>query len=195
MTPFKGTNRVTSPFGPRTSPITGRAEQHRGQDIVSNDGDWNVRECTGGTVIRVTSDKWRGKYVDIQTAPKDFERYQHMDSIAVKVGQVVKQGDIIGVAGNTGDVTGRHLHFGVYRNGSAEANAINPQQWSDVPNKVGSYPGNNNKDNDENPEENPTGNSNLAVYSDIVLSQGDAIKLEKLLNELDVPFTKEPAAI
>lgn len=146
MTPFEGKNRVTSPFGTRKSPITGRIENHAGQDITT-DGSWNVRECTGGKVLRVTSDKWRGNYVDIETAPNVFERYQHMQSINVHTGQIVAQGDIIGVAGNTGDSTGRHLHFGVYVNGSADANSVNPEQWSDVPNRVGVYAGNNQLDN------------------------------------------------
>lgn len=142
MTPFAGGNRVTSPFGPRKSPISGAAETHRGQDIVPTDGNWQVRECTGGTVLRVTADQWRGKYVDVQTAPGVFQRYQHMDVISVGVGQTVPQGTVLGLAGSTGDVTGRHLHFGVYKNGTAEACAVNPAAFSGVPNTTATHPGN-----------------------------------------------------
>lgn len=147
MTPFKGINRVTSPFGYRKSPITGRTELHEGEDIVTDAAAWphdawKVRECTGGTVLRVTSDKWRGNYVDVQTSPGIFERYQHMHEIYVKPGQSVPQGTVLGMAGKTGDSTGVHLHMGVYKNGAA----INPEQWSDVPNRVGRYPGNDTKD-------------------------------------------------
>ena len=142
MTPFKGTNRVTSPFGYRTSPIYGTAELHKGEDITTTGTwpgpDWQVRECTGGTVLRVTSDKWRGNYVDVQTSPGVFERYQHMHEIYVKPGQNLPQGTLLGMAGKTGDSTGVHLHFEVQKNGVA----INPEQWSDVPNRKGSYAGN-----------------------------------------------------
>ena len=142
MTPFAGGNRVTSPFGPRKSPISGVAETHRGQDIVPTNGNWQVRECTGGTVLRVAADQWRGKYVDVQTAPGVFQRYQHMDVISVGVGQAVPQGAVLGLAGSTGDVTGRHLHFGVYKNGTAEACAVNPAAFSGVPNTAATHPGN-----------------------------------------------------
>lgn len=141
MTPFAGTNRVTSPFGPRISPITKKTEHHNGQDIVTT-GDWTVRECTGGVVLRVTSDKWRGNYVDVQTAPGVFERYQHMARIYVKAGDRVPQGTPLGIAGSTGDSTGVHLHFEVQKNGAA----VNPSPWSGIPNVIGSYPGNNNID-------------------------------------------------
>lgn len=174
MTPFKGTNRVTSIYGMRTSPITGRSEMHRGQDIVTT-GDWSVRECTGGTVIKISYDNSRGKYVDVKTSPNTFERYQHMDSIRVSVGQAVLQGTVLGQAGSTGAVTGRHLHFGVYRNGSAEANSIDPSEWSGIPNRVGTYPGNENIDGESQPE---TPNNKLVYIKVGPLSKGDAKKLE-----------------
>lgn len=147
MTPFQGINRVTSPFGPRISPTTGKQQHHNGQDIVTT-GDWTVRECTGGLVLRVSSDQWRGKYVDVQTAPGVFERYQHLERIFVQVGQAVPQGTPLGKAGSTGDSTGRHLHFEVQKEGRAVA----PAAWSGVPNQKGSHPGNNNLDGREESE-------------------------------------------
>ena len=190
MTPFKGKNKGTSPFGPRTSPITGRAEQHRGQDITAPDGDWQVREVTGGTVLRVTSDQWRGKYVDVQTKPGTFERYQHMDAIYVTVGQKVPQGTVLGMAGSTGDVTGRHLHFGVYQGGSAEANAVNPAAWSDVPNTVGTHPGDDNLDG-ATPAPVPPPTTTLYEFNGIIASTGDAADLEALLAEKQLTYMKK----
>lgn len=156
MTPFAGTNRVTSAFGYREYTYNGKLikEQHKGQDMVPTkypgegvaESAWNVREVTGGRVLRVASDSARGNYVDIETAPGVFERYQHMKSIAVRVGQAVAQGALVGVAGNTGQSTARHLHFGVYKGGTAESCAINPSQWSGLPNAAGSYPGNDDLD-------------------------------------------------
>ncbi len=145
MTPFSGENRVTSPYGMRTHPISGKRQMHNGVDIVTSGAypgkGWEVREVTGGTVKAVTSDQWRGKYVDVQTAPKEIERYQHLASTTVKVGQILKQGDVIGMAGTTGDSTGVHLHFEVQKNGSP----VEPSVWSGVTNG-GTTPGNNNLD-------------------------------------------------
>lgn len=182
MTPFKGPNRVTSVYGPRTSPLTGKPEQHRGQDITAPDGDWRVREVTGGTVLRVAYDQWRGKYVDVQTKPGTFQRYQHMDAIYVAVGDAVPQGATLGVAGATGDTTGRHLHFGVYRGGTAEACAVDPHQWSGLPNTAATHPGNNDLDDAKK--------SQLYEYNNIIASPGDAAALEALLAERRLAYSK-----
>ncbi|MDL2214342.1 M23 family metallopeptidase [Clostridia bacterium OttesenSCG-928-O13] len=143
---------------------------------------WNVRECTGGEVVRIAHDSARGHYVDVQTDANTFERYQHMKSIAVKVGQKVPQGATLGVAGSTGSSTARHLHFGVYRGGTKEANAINPTQWSGVPNAVGTYPGNDNIDG-ATPAPPSTG---LVQLITTPLSEGDRKKFEELAEKLGV---------
>lgn len=143
MTPFKGKNRVTSIFGWRISPITGARQHHNGIDSVAQDGDWRVRECTGGTVIEtsISYNYGRGNLVRVQCG-NAVETYQHLESIAVKKGQVLKQGDLIGVAGKTGDSTGVHLHFEVTIGGKA----VNPSEWYGIPNAVGTYNGNDDLD-------------------------------------------------
>lgn len=147
MTPFKGDNVVTSTYGPRKSPINGKREQHKGQDIVTA-GQWPgpawlVRECTGGRVLRVSSDRWRGLYVDVETRAGTFERYQHLHEVLVHPGQAVPQGTVLGMAGKSGDSTGVHLHFEVQKNGAA----ILPSAWSGVPNTCKCHPGNSQLDN------------------------------------------------
>lgn len=155
MTPFSRLNRVTSAFGYReyiNSAGKLIKEYHNGQDIVPTkyvgevvpESAWNVREVTGGTVTEVSTgyNAGRGSLVKVKTASGDIEIYQHLKSYNVAKGQEVAQGEIIGVAGNTGNVTGRHLHFEVQRNGVA----INPEEWSDVPNAVGTFEANDNKD-------------------------------------------------
>jgi murein DD-endopeptidase MepM/ murein hydrolase activator NlpD len=156
MTPFKGINRVTSTFGWRTYTYNGKEVQefHRGQDVVPTktpgeaveESAWDVREVTGGVVLRIASDSARGLYVDVQTAEGVFERYQHLKTVLVEQGKTVAQGQVIAVAGSTGQCTGRHLHFGVYAGGSREANAVIPAAWSDLPNECGTYSGNDNYD-------------------------------------------------
>lgn len=148
MTPFKTQNRVTSPFGWRT--IFDKREFHRGVDIVPTtrsgemlpESAWLIREVTGGMVLRTAADQWRGNYVDVQTAPGTFERYQHLARADVGVGQAVAQGTVIGLAGSTGQSTGRHLHFGVYRGGTAERCAVMPSAWAGLPNACGLFSGN-----------------------------------------------------
>lgn len=159
MTPFKGENiskYQASLFGQRISPISKKPENHKGQDSTTvgtwPGTAWNVRECTGGTVVNVSEDKWRGKFVDVRTSTTHVERYQHMHEIYVRVGQKVPQGTVLGMAGKTGDVTGVHLHFEVLKTNANSisavnnAQAVNPSLWSDVPNTVGNHPGNNNID-------------------------------------------------
>lgn len=170
MTPFKTQNRVTSPFGWRT--IFDKREFHRGVDIVPTtrsgemlpESAWLIREVTGGMVLRTAADQWRGNYVDVQTAPGTFERYQHLARADVGVGQAVAQGTVIGLAGSTGQSTGRHLHFGVYQGGSAEANAVIPAPWVGFANACGTYPGNDMMENaPETPELEPVTGKQLTV--------------------------------
>lgn len=150
MTPFAKENRVTSLFGYREFYLNGKLVkgQHYGIDEVVNnpseESDWTVREVTGGTVAAVSAgyNGGRGNLVKVETAPGVIEIYQHLKSIAVKKGQTVRQGDVIGVAGSTGDSTGRHLHFEVQINGTP----VEPSAWMGIPNKIGTYPGNNDLD-------------------------------------------------
>lgn len=192
MTPFKAKNRVTSAYGYREYYNSGKLikEYHKGLDIVPTAfaGEkvaadaWQVREVTGGKVIRVSSDQWRGKYVDVQTAPNTFERYQHMASICVTVGQSVPQGTVLGVAGATGNVTGAHLHFGVYINGSAEGNAVAPQLWCGIPNIASTYPGNDVLDN-------PPAAEKMYTVTSGKLSAGDKVSVEGYIRALGVDCT------
>lgn len=154
MTPFAGINRITSPYGYREYWYNGRLikETHRGQDLVPTaqagqalpESAWNVREVTGGTVVAASIgyNGGRGNLVKVQTATGVIEIYQHLKSIAVKAWHVLRQGDTIGVAGSTGQSTGRHLHFEVQVNGKA----VEPSAWSSLPNKVGAYAGDDNLD-------------------------------------------------
>jgi len=105
--------RVTSKFGQRTHPVTGKHDFHQGVDLVSNDKI--VRNMMKGKVISVGFHKNLGNYVKvdhgyIQTV------YGHLAVITVEVKQVLAAGYPIGIIGRTGRVTGEHLHFGVLFN-------------------------------------------------------------------------------
>ncbi|HIX94356.1 MAG TPA: hypothetical protein H9846_02755, partial [Candidatus Gemmiger excrementipullorum] len=105
MTPFRETNRITSPYGWRTyTNAAGKTirEHHNGIDVVPTrypgesvtDDAWDFREVTGGRVIEVSTgwNSGRGTLIKVQTAPGVIEFYQHCAAVYVKVGQQVPQG-------------------------------------------------------------------------------------------------------
>ena len=138
---YIGKFKVTSPFGWRM--LNGVRDNHKGIDVVGIE-DKNIRAVVAGTVGRSTMlDKatdttltWQwGNYVRIDGDDGNLYYYCHMSKRAVKVGQRVEAGDILGVEGNTGYSFGSHCHFEVRKNGIS----INPAPFLGIPNAVGEY--------------------------------------------------------
>lgn len=102
---------ISSPYGWRIHPITGKKQFHRGIDIAAPEGVPIFAPLDG----TITYAGWRSGYgLTVEMESRDFTfRFGHMSKIDVYVGQVVKQGNIIGRIGNTGMSTGPHLHFEV----------------------------------------------------------------------------------
>ena len=90
---------------------------HKGIDIA-RPSDRTIKAADNGKVISAGSDGGYGNKVVIDHNNGITTLYAHLDSISVSVGQVVSQGQKIGVMGTTGNSTGVHLHFEVYENGS-----------------------------------------------------------------------------
>jgi len=109
---------VSSPFGPRKNP-NGLIGFHAGTDLAAVRGT-PVKAAAPGTVTQATFHKGYGNMILTVYPNKAMVRYAHLDSIRVRVGQRVKQGDIIGTVGNTGHVhrkrgrDGSHLHLEIY---------------------------------------------------------------------------------
>lgn len=111
---------ITSPFGMRQDPMDKSKQQmHKGIDIRARKDDVLATE-SGGKVVAVNqnTNTGGGKSVTVEYARTDGSKvqttYMHLSSIAVKAGDEVKAGQILGVSGNTGTrTTGEHLHFGV----------------------------------------------------------------------------------
>jgi len=116
--------RVSSSFGYRTSPITGKPEYHNGIDIPAPLGT-DIYAANDGTVTIATTHYSYGKYIMIDHGGGYFTLYAHCSSINVKVGQKVNQGDVIGKVGSTGYSTGNHLHFSMYE----KSTPANPNKW------------------------------------------------------------------
>lgn len=90
---------------------------HTGIDFAAMQGT-NVLAWQNGKVINVQyMNSGYGYYVEIQHNNNIITRYAHASKIIVKIGQEVKQGDIIMYSGNTGNSTGPHLHFEIIQNG------------------------------------------------------------------------------
>lgn len=125
--PLPRTYRVTSHFGYRTDPITGRSGAfHNGTDFGAPGGT-NVLAAESGKVLVA---EWYGGYgntVIINHGNGLWTLYAHMqnNSITVKEGDIVQKGDVIGKVGTTGRSTGNHLHFEVRLNGQV----VDPREY------------------------------------------------------------------
>lgn len=115
---------VSSGFITRTSPISGKTENHNGLDLPAPRGTSIYAADAGKVVIARHSSSW-GNYVTIDHGGGIMTLYAHASSLNVTVGQTVKKGDTIAYVGSTGWSTGNHLHFTVYKNGVA----VNPASY------------------------------------------------------------------
>ncbi|QHW31502.1 peptidoglycan DD-metalloendopeptidase family protein [Paenibacillus rhizovicinus] len=104
--------RISSPFGVRIDPFTSNPAKHTGIDIAGSFGD-PVFAAADGTVAETGFNSARGNYVLIRHKQGLSTKYMHLSSISVTAGDVLKQGDDIGLIGSTGRSTGPHLHFEV----------------------------------------------------------------------------------
>lgn len=108
--------RISSPFGMRVHPITGRYKLHTGVDIAAGYGT-SVRAADKGVVISTGWMKAYGQTVVIDHGSGIHTWYCHLSAITVGEGSLVSRGQVIGRVGSTGMSTGPHLHFSVLRNG------------------------------------------------------------------------------
>ena len=108
---------ITSVFGPRIHPITGRPGNHTGTDIAAPGGT-KILSARGGVVTISTYNSSYGNYVVVQHDNGISTLYAHMNSRAVSEGDVVSQGQVLGYVGTTGSSTGNHLHLEFRVNGS-----------------------------------------------------------------------------
>ena len=115
---------VSSGFGPRIDPFTGRRSFHRGVDIAASRGT-PVRATQGGRVAAVGRGAVLGNYIIVSHFLTGYSSlYGHLDRIYVRRGQRVSRGETVGRVGSTGRSTGPHLHFEI-RRGNIQ---LNPAQ-------------------------------------------------------------------
>ncbi|MDD5475512.1 MAG: M23 family metallopeptidase, partial [Syntrophales bacterium] len=115
---------VTSEFGNRKSPFTDKREFHNGIDIATRPGKEIVAPADGVVTV-VSKDRYMGNLVWIDHGDDVKTCYGHLREQAVKAGQQVKRGDVIGYVGSSGRSTGPHLHYGVMVKGEY----VNPRRY------------------------------------------------------------------
>jgi len=107
---------MTSRFGHRVSPFTGRKELHKGVDIANRKGTAILATANG--IVSFAGKKGpMGNVVVIDHGHGMITRYAHLSEAMKKQGDTVKRGDIIAQMGNSGRSTGPHLHYEVHLNG------------------------------------------------------------------------------
>jgi len=120
--PVKGW--VTSRFGRRQSPFTGRQEFHRGLDIATRAGTPIIAPADG--IVTYSGSKGlMGNMITIEHGFGMVTRYGHIQKLIKKKGERIKRGETIALVGNTGRSTGPHLHYEVRLNGVA----VNPAMY------------------------------------------------------------------
>jgi murein DD-endopeptidase MepM/ murein hydrolase activator NlpD len=104
---------LSSGFGPRLDPFTGRYAFHSGMDFA---GPWgtSVRATAAGTVIFAGNRGGYGNMVEIDHGMGLHTRYGHLSAITVRVGMRIEKGAAIGRVGSTGRSTGPHVHYEVW---------------------------------------------------------------------------------
>ncbi|MCL1935329.1 MAG: peptidoglycan DD-metalloendopeptidase family protein [Defluviitaleaceae bacterium] len=114
--PVPGHLRISSPYGPRRSPISGRNEFHSGIDIPAPAGR-DIISSDHGVVIFSGWQNGYGNTVIVDHGDGITTLYAHNSRNLVRVGQSVQQGQVIAAIGTTGWSTGNHTHFEVRHNG------------------------------------------------------------------------------
>lgn len=107
---------ISSGYGMRIDPFTGRREFHPGIDFAGKLGS-KVIAVAAGVVTFAGWDGGYGKMVQINHGDGYATRYGHAEKLLVKAGDIVKKGQVIALMGSTGRSTGPHVHFEVYKNG------------------------------------------------------------------------------
>ncbi|MDY5584835.1 MAG: peptidoglycan DD-metalloendopeptidase family protein [Arcanobacterium sp.] len=119
---------ITSPFGWRSSPFGGRSELHAGVDLRAQCGVPQVATMDG-TVYKLERQTLGGNVLWISHGMRNgatwITRHAHLSQFNVSTGQQIRKGQVIGLTGKTGMVTGCHVHYEIWKNGTP----LNPMSF------------------------------------------------------------------
>ncbi len=122
VAPTRG--RLSSSFGWRLSPFTGKGRMHMGLDIAAPIGS-PIYATAEGVVTRTAIGDGYGRMLEIKHANKLLTRYAHTSMIYVAPGEHVKKGQVIAAVGSTGRSTGPHVHYEI----EVEGAKIDPRKY------------------------------------------------------------------
>lgn len=109
---------MSSKFGRRTDPFTGRIAWHAGVDFAGKQGSDIVSVAAG--VVTWSGERYGyGQMVEVNHGNGFSTRYAHCKKNLVKVGDIIKKGQVVALMGSSGRSTGPHVHFEVYKHGRA----------------------------------------------------------------------------
>ncbi|HEY9050177.1 MAG TPA: M23 family metallopeptidase, partial [Gammaproteobacteria bacterium] len=115
---------ISSYYGMRTNPFTGKLQFHKGMDFASKSGS-EVQAVAGGVITWSGKRYNYGNMVEVNHGNGYVTRYAHNKENLVKVGDTVKKGQAVASMGSTGRSTGPHVHFEVLKDGRQ----INPLKF------------------------------------------------------------------
>ena len=115
--PLPGRYNLSSLYGSRKHPVTGKANNHTGIDVPAPSGT-SILACKSGVGTTSTYNNSYGNYVVVSHSDGTSTLYAHMSRRNASKGQTVSQGQVIGYVGTTGSSTGNHLHLEIRVNGS-----------------------------------------------------------------------------
>ena len=110
--------QLSSNYGPRLNPVTGRPGLHSGVDLAAPEGT-EVYAAKNGIVMDMGEDSVFGKYIIIGHENNMVSLYGHLSAINTSLHAEVQSGSMIGRVGSTGQSTGPHLHFEIRQNGQS----------------------------------------------------------------------------
>ena len=114
--PLTDYTNLSSLYAGRIDPFTGKKATHSGIDVPAPKGV-KILSAKSGVVLTSAYNKGGyGNYVVVDHGNGNTTLYAHMSSRSVKAGDVVKQGDVLGLVGTTGRSTGNHLHYEIREN-------------------------------------------------------------------------------
>ncbi|MDX2319059.1 MAG: peptidoglycan DD-metalloendopeptidase family protein [Moritella sp.] len=117
--PVSSKYRISSSFNPRRlHPVTGLLRPHNGTDFAVPIGT-PIYATGDGVVSRVLNHKYAGLYIELSNGQTYRTRFLHLSKALVKKGQRVKRGQKIALSGNSGRITGPHLHYELHLRGRA----------------------------------------------------------------------------
>lgn len=107
---------LTSGFGQRPDPFTGKRAYHPGIDLAAPTGS-PVMACAAGRIKEISYSKVYGNYIILAHTDGRASLYGHLSKVYAALNETIKSGTIIGAVGSTGMSTGPHLHFEIHEQG------------------------------------------------------------------------------